>query len=145
MEVENVLLAAGWWPGRKIDVTDWCVRMADSNFHMHDAAKKFLSEFGGLSFNLAGEGISRAREPFDLDPVQAWGEDDRFAEWGSIIGRSLFPVGVLDQGRFFLGIDEYEQVYLIADWLGSYGAARNAIENLILGVAAEVIYEDPQI
>jgi SUKH-3 immunity protein len=141
-EVQDALLAAGWRPGRRLDVAEWRTRLADSNFQMHDAAEKFLAEFGGLSFEFAGAGITRAREPFEFDPMLAWGEDDRFSDWSRIAKRSLFPVGELDRGRFFLGIDEYQAVYLVADWLGGYGFARDAIRNLILGVAAEVIYTE---
>ncbi|MFE3267477.1 hypothetical protein [Streptomyces sp. NPDC059215] len=40
----------------------------------------FLHEFGGLTVNVSGPGISCARAPFELDPEPAWGEDDRFTE-----------------------------------------------------------------
>lgn len=108
---------------------------------MHDAAERFLAEFGGLTFDLSGPGLSMARQPFELDPLLCLGEDDRFAEWGEVIGRSLFPLGELDKGRFFLGIDETGEVYLIETWLASFGPARDAIGNLILGIAPETRYE----
>jgi hypothetical protein len=140
-ETEHVLLAAGWRPGRRVDTAEWRTRLEASGFAMHDAAERFLAEFGGLTFEHGGPGISQVRAPFELDPLLCLGEDDRFADWGEVIHRTLFPLGELDEGRFFLGIDESGVVYLIADWLASYGMARDAIENLILGIAPETIHE----
>jgi hypothetical protein len=140
-EFQRALLAAGWQPGRRVDTTEWRTRLEAAGFAMHDAAERFLAEYGGLTFDLSGPGISQARMPFELDPLYGLGEDDRFAEWGEEIGRSLFPIGKLDQGRYFLGIDETGEVYLIADWLASYGPAPRAIESLILGIAPDTLYE----
>lgn len=140
-EVRRVLLAARWRPGRRVDTAGWRTQLEAAGFVMHDAAERFLAEFGGLTFDLSGPGLSKAREPFELDPLLCLGEDDRFAGWGECIGRSLFPLGELDKGRYFLGIDETGEVYLIADWLASFGPARDAIGNLILGIAPETLYE----
>lgn len=84
---------------------------------------------------IGGPGITRAREPFALDPEPAWGEDDRFSEWSESIGRCLYPLGALDRGRFFLGIDEVSEIYLVETWVASFGTMPQALENLILGVA----------
>jgi hypothetical protein len=100
---------------------------------LHQAAESFLREFGGLAVNSGGPGITVARTPFDLDPCLANGEDDRFEKWGNDIRRSLFPLGELDHGRFFLGIDEHGEIYLIETWAASYGRMPDAMENLILG------------
>ncbi len=108
---------------------------------MHEAAEGFLSEFGGLSFEYGGDGISRARESFEFDPLLGLGEDDRFGEWGELIGRRLFPIGELDQGRYFLGLDEAATIYLVADWLGQFGVGLDGMESLILGVAPQVLYD----
>lgn len=109
---------------------------------MHDAAEAFLQEFGGLTVNVSGPGISCARAPFELDPELAWGEDDRFAEWGESIGHRLFPLGELDHGRFFLGIDEVGAIYLVAGWVASFGPMPPAMQNLVLGVAPRRIDEE---
>ncbi|MGW2934055.1 SUKH-3 domain-containing protein [Streptomyces sp. NPDC001156] len=107
---------------------------------MHDAAEAFLREFGGLAVNVSGPGISRARQPFELDPELTWGsEEGRFLEWGESIGRQLFPVGEHDHGRFFLAIDEVSEIYLVETWVASFGPMPQALENLILGVAPHVI------
>lgn len=108
---------------------------------MHEAAERFLSEFGGLKVDVHGPGISVAREPFEFDPMLADGEDDRFSEWGEEIGKTLSPIGVLDHGRFCLGIAESGEVYLVADWLASFGGVSEALGRLILGIKADIIQE----
>ncbi|GED90136.1 SUKH-3 domain-containing protein [Streptomyces sp. 6-11-2] len=133
-EVLEVLEASGWTAGRRVDTADWRSMFEAVGLAMHDAADTFLQEFGGLTVSISGPGISVAREPFELDPGLAWGEDDRFSEWSDSIGRRLFPLGELDHGRFFLGIDENNEIYLVASWVASFGPMPQALENLILGV-----------
>ncbi|WP_406516024.1 SUKH-3 domain-containing protein [Streptomyces sp. NBC_00873] len=140
-EAERVLLLAGWTPGRRVDTSAWRARLEGSGFSMHEAAERFLSEFGGLSFEYGGYGISRTREPFELDPLLGLGEDDRFREWGELIGVTLFPIGELDQGRYFLGLDDMGEIYLVADWLARFGIGLSGMESLILGVMPEVLYD----
>ncbi len=111
---------------------------------MHDAADAFLEEFGGLTVSISGPGINRARESFELDPELAWGEDDRFSEWSDSIGKRLFPLGELDHGRFFLGIDEDSEVYVVETWVAGFGSMPQALENLILGVAPLRIDDEHQ-
>lgn len=136
-EVEDALRAAGWTPGRSTDVAGWTELFEADGVRPHDAAITFLREFGGLSFNLTGPGASRAKSPFDLDPAQCEGEGDRFAEFGEELGRDLFPIGVLDRGALFLGIDENAEIYVVETWVGSFGPMPGAMEKLVLGVAPE--------
>ncbi|MFC9844361.1 SUKH-3 domain-containing protein [Streptomyces sp. NPDC060223] len=125
----------GWQPGRRIDSAAWRSQPKLEGLHMHAAAESFLQEFGGLDVWLSGPGISCARTSFELDPALARGEGDRFTEWSASIGRHLYPLGELDHGRFFLGIDEFREIYLVEAWLASYGRMPEALENLVLGVA----------
>jgi hypothetical protein len=108
---------------------------------MHEAAEGFLSEFGGLAFAHGGPGISRAREPLELDPLLAIGEDEMFREWGELIGEGIFPIGELDNGRYFLGIGESGALYLVSDWLARFGAGLIGMENLVLGVMPETVHD----
>ncbi|MFE3192939.1 SUKH-3 domain-containing protein [Nocardia sp. NPDC059240] len=138
-ETERVLRVSGWWPGRQIDTTAWRERMEQGGFRWNDAADRFLGEFGGLTVDISGSGITAARVPFELDPVLLEGEDDRFTEWGEEIGESIAPLGELDSGRFFLGMSESGVVYLVVDWIASYGPVPEALESLILGRAPTTI------
>ncbi|MGW4871862.1 SUKH-3 domain-containing protein [Streptomyces chartreusis] len=141
-EVLEVLEASGWTAGRQVDTTGWRSMFEAVGIVMHDAAERFLQEFGGLTVNIGGPGINRAREPFELDPELAWGEDDRFSEWSDSLGRRLFPLGELDHGRLFLGIDEGGEIYLVETWAASFGPMPHALENLILGVMPRRIDDD---
>ncbi|MGA5114916.1 SUKH-3 domain-containing protein [Streptomyces pseudogriseolus] len=81
-EVDEVLEASGWTPGRKVDTARWRSMFEAVGLAMHDAAEAFLQEFGGLTVSVSGPGISCARTPFKLDPELAWGEEDRFTGVG---------------------------------------------------------------
>ncbi|MER7501441.1 SUKH-3 domain-containing protein [Nonomuraea pusilla] len=132
-QVESVLRAAGWERERSVDVSEWRSRFGERGIDMHDAAAAFLAEFGGLTVEAGGSGAAFPRESFELDPSLAYGEEERFTAWSEIIGHSLFPLGELDRGRFFLAIDEETNVYLVADWIAGFGAMPGAMENLISG------------
>lgn len=138
-ETERVLRAAGWYPGRRIDVSGWVCELEESGFLMHEAAVEFLSEFGGLRVNVHGPGISCVKEPFELDPLLCLGEDDRFRGWGNTLGKHLAPLGELDHGRFFLGIDAHAVIHLVVDWVASFGPVSEALDRLILGIAADPV------
>ncbi|SDM33571.1 hypothetical protein SAMN04489726_1095 [Allokutzneria albata] len=69
------------------------------------------SRSSGLTASIGGPGINRAREPFELDPELAWGEDDRFSEWSDALRRGLFPLGEID---------------LVETWVASFGAMPHA-------------------
>lgn len=131
-EVERVLREAGWHPGRAVDTTGWKQQLEQDGFRSHAAAEDFLGEFGELVIGHGGAGITRAREPVDLDSLLALGEADRFDEWGEEIGHHLFPVGEL-AGRF-LGLGEDGELYVVANWLARFGRMPEAMENLVLGV-----------
>jgi hypothetical protein len=139
-ETEETLRAAGWFPGRCVSVELWREQLEESGeVRMHEAAERFLAEFGGLSVWISGPGITCAKSPFNFDAELLVGEEDRFAEWSQTIGRDLFPIGELDEGRFFLGIDENSEVYLVETWVATFGPAQDALEKLVLGVAPGTI------
>ncbi|MGV9409181.1 SUKH-3 domain-containing protein [Nocardia sp. NPDC003693] len=141
-ETERVLRMSGWEPGRKVDTARWRQGLEDGGFQWSDAADRFLAEFGGLTVDIDGPGITVAREPFELDPMLADGEDDRFGEWADVVGEPITPLGELDSGRYFLGISESGVLYLVADWLASYGGVPEALESLILGRKPVPVDED---
>ncbi|WP_326681566.1 SUKH-3 domain-containing protein [Streptomyces sp. NBC_01237] len=138
-EVNRVLREAGWTPDRQINAEPWLAAFESEGLQRNPVVSAFLAEFGGLAVHISGPGISRAREPFEFNPMLCLGEEDRFLEWGEEIKKSIFPVGVHDEGRFFLGIDECGELYLIETWVASFGRMPEAMGNLILGVQPSVI------
>ncbi|GAA4079190.1 SUKH-3 domain-containing protein [Streptomyces shaanxiensis] len=137
--VVDVLRTSGWDPRRTVDPAQWALPFEERGIRAHEAVQEFLAEFGGLSVAVSGPGVNCAREPFELDPLLCLGEEDRFSEWGEELGLHLFPLGELDRGRFFLGMDENGLVYLVADWIARFGPWPQAIDALVLGVAPEEI------
>jgi hypothetical protein len=129
---ERALRKAGWRPGRRVDPRQWCSEI--KGIALHPAAEAFLTEFGGLDMRIGGLGRTSAREPFTLDPSLCTGEEGRFLDWSGWIGRSLYPLGELDHGRFFLGIDEEAEIYLVIDWLARFGRGDDGLTALCEGV-----------
>jgi hypothetical protein len=143
-EVDLALRDAGWRPGRRAFAVEfWIDHFEEQECPPTDAAVDFLVEFGGLDVLISGMGITRAREPFDLDPVLCSGNVDRFIDWGQEIGRSLFPIGVLGPYRQCLGIDEFSEIYLIETQIASFGRMPDAMEALVLGRMPVRLDADP--
>ncbi|KAF9891378.1 hypothetical protein FE257_004234 [Aspergillus nanangensis] len=138
-ETRRALDDAGWTPGRQVDITNLRHWLESSGFKVSEAAERFLPEFVGLVFNISGTGITCARTPFEFNPYLAEGEDDRFNEWGEEIGDILTPLGELENGLFFLGITGSGEVCLVETWVASFGAGKEALENLVRGVRPVVI------
>ena len=136
--VDRTLREAGWRPGRRVPVQRWRAQLeATGLIRMHDAAERFLTEFGGLHVWISGPGITCARTDFAFDPGALAGEEDRFADWSETLGRDIFPIGELDEGRFFLGIDENSEIYLVETWVARFGPVQDALEKLVLGIAPQ--------
>ncbi|MGW6444649.1 SUKH-3 domain-containing protein [Lentzea sp. NPDC055074] len=133
-ESERTLRSAGWYPGRTVDTEAWRAPLEKSGFVFPEVVVRFLAEFNGLSFPDNGSGISRAREPFEFDPLLAKGEEDRYSECGAEIGRVMAPLGELDRGRFFLGMDDRGAIYVVTDGIRFFGVGDAGLESLILGV-----------
>ncbi|MGW2044480.1 SUKH-3 domain-containing protein [Streptomyces sp. NPDC001858] len=133
-EAEDVLRRSGWFPGRRADIQSWKELLPGLSWHA--AAEGFLAEFGGLSVDVSGPGVSCAREPFEIDPELAVGEEDRFEDLSERFGRRFLPLGEVGT-EFFLGIDEDGVLYLLAAWAFRLGPSDEALENLIRGVKSE--------
>lgn len=131
---DSVLRGAGWFPGRRVATAPWVALLGAEGIEVHDAADAFLRELGGVTVDAQGPGITRSREPFAIDPCLCTGEGDRFLEWSADIGRRLVPVGELDRGRFFLGIDETGELYAVEAFLATFGTMPVAMDRLVLGV-----------
>jgi len=136
-ETIETLLSSGWTPGRLVDIRQWIEVLDGEGFAIHEAARKFLSEFGGIFVDVQGSGISCARVPFELDPTLCSGESDRFSDWGRRLGRALYPIGELDYGQFFLAIDEDGVLFIVSDVVGRLDLREKGLDMLIRGIAAD--------
>lgn len=132
---ETTLRAAGWFPGRKVDITHWHAELAiDEGFDFHNEAKRILREFGGITVEVSGPGVQKARTSFDLDPVLCSGQQRWFAGLSERHGARLFPLGEVQGGHASLGIDEHGGVHILFDrHVFFVGRRGDALGNLIDG------------
>jgi len=72
-----------------------------------------VERFGGLKVEQSGPGVRFAREPFEVDPLQAAGEIDRFEKFAEQIGEKLFPLGIAVSQELFMAISESGRVFLL--------------------------------
>ncbi|AQR94249.1 SUKH-3 domain-containing protein [Clostridium saccharoperbutylacetonicum] len=71
-ETKKILEEAGWYEGRKIDISEHIKFLEDMGYEVFDALKKWLEEFGDLKIVLEDE-------PFDDD------DDDYTVEYSTCI------------------------------------------------------------
>jgi hypothetical protein len=137
--VVEVLVRAGWKPGQPcsaMQLERWRMDLAggEPEFVMFPAARDALARYGGLTVDEVGRGLEIARERFTTSPVTAIGEEDRFAKYGQIVGRRLYPIGEAGGGLYFLGIAEDGAVFAVGDFITELGSdIDEAISSLILG------------
>jgi hypothetical protein len=101
------LRLAGWRPGRRILKQ---LKLPPS-FQLFPAAEAFLTEFGGLTF--------RNRSGYTkLDPSEASEIIHEIKEYEKLVGRRLFPIGIVEGGdTVFILMDDRDVVYALAGWL----------------------------
>ncbi|WP_399928251.1 SUKH-3 domain-containing protein [Streptomyces kanamyceticus] len=112
-ETDRVLRLAGWFPGRSVSTEEWerTLHEADEDFEMHQAARDFLREFGGLGIRQKGPGRTAPRSAFGLDPLPAQWDREIFDELGEQAGKYLYPVGGIGRGVSYLGMAPDGTVY----------------------------------
>jgi hypothetical protein len=136
-EADRVLRLAEWFPGRSVSTAAWEKTLHEhGGFEIHDAARRFLTEFGGLAFDLHGPGITMAQRPFTLDPLAAEWDDEIFDVLSDEAGAYLYPIGETSRRNSYLGMTANGAVYwgmddvrLLAD------TADQALDCLIRGIA----------
>jgi SUKH-3 immunity protein len=141
-EKDRLLLEAiGWHPGRDIaDLAEaWMAQLErQGGFTAFPAARRAIHEFGGLKSSITAPGERFAREPFDLTPVLAAFEDDRFDEAAEAIGQPMYPLGEGGGGHYFVGIAADGRVFHLAASLDLAGGdIVEAIVNMIEGRSGE--------
>lgn len=110
--------AAGWFPGREVaaDVATWEAALSSpGGYSLNEPARRFLLEFGGLTWPATRSQHRSSRFTFDLDPMNAVHEEDRFQIAEEDVGDSLFPVGEVLDGYYFLAVGASGTFYLVMD------------------------------
>ena len=137
-EVEHLLRAAGWYPGRRVParVAEWRAALeAGGRFILHPAAERVLLEYGGLAIDVDGPGRDVARSPLRLDPTLADGEEDRLLDrFPRLHGRSFFPLGEVAGGHAFLAVDRTGVIVELMDTIyAEWPSFAAALPALLLG------------
>ncbi len=126
----EMLQAAGWFPGRDVSTA----LALPEGFSPFPAALDVLKEFGKLRIGQQGRGIEFARTPVVLEPKLAAGEQDRFAEFDTLLNTRLYPLGETADGHSFITIDEHGRIFLIFEEISYVDASFDAaIDNLLNG------------
>ena len=137
-ETDWLLRRSGWQPGRAVPTAGWDSRLHedDESFVMHDAARRFLGEFGGLEIVQRGPGRTAARSPFRLDPLVALYESEIFDDLSEQAGEPLYPLGAVDGGVSYLCMAPSGAVFTGMDDAGLLaGSGDEALNKLIEGIA----------
>jgi hypothetical protein len=133
-ETDRVLRAAGWYPGRSVPTTEWeRILHKHDGFEIHEAARRFLTEFGGLASLDRGPGKTMARLGFRLDPLAAQRDHEIF----EVLSEEayLYPIGEADRRNSYLGIAPNGAVYIGMDSVTLLAdTGDEALEKLIEGI-----------
>ncbi|MGL4420960.1 MAG: SUKH-3 domain-containing protein [Gemmataceae bacterium] len=85
----ETLTAAGWDPGRRVDITEWLAEFALSGYFVSPLAIDLLATFGGLVLVSPAFEIMRSPAPVTINPMRAL--DGRPVFYERKIGESLTP------------------------------------------------------
>lgn len=134
-QTRGKLLASGWVEGadRSRELAAW-VDQLGPDFELSSAARRMLELFGGIAVNQRGQGEECAIESFELVPTLAVDEAERFEQFSSLLGTSLFPLGEAGNGHVFLAAAPDGRVFALMDDLWLVGPdIGGALDNLVLG------------
>lgn len=141
-EVRRILNAAGWNEQRNSssETEAWSSELSPG-FRLFPAAEMALKQYGGIHVKQSGPGRKTARQSFELNPLLAIGEQDRFAEHALRIGEPLYPLGEAGDGHVFLAIAADGRVFALMEDLWFIGESMDvAIERLILGESPQIVF-----
>ncbi|CAM5504860.1 SUKH-3 domain-containing protein [Streptomyces purpurascens] len=112
----EVLRHAGWRPGRSVPTVTWeAILLERGSFVAHDAARRFLSEFGGLvTYGWPADSITTS-SAIRFDPLRAQWQNELLTKASEEVGALLYPVGTADEGASFLGLAEDGALHLVRD------------------------------
>ncbi|MGG2017865.1 SUKH-3 domain-containing protein [Bacillus sp. S10(2024)] len=138
MEISNKtieeLKKAGWYEGRKIDISENVKFLEERGFWVFESAKKFMEEFGELQFNVERvwpDGVTKdiskhttcIKEVIGVLDSSCFGLED-------YIDDKVIPIGSLYNFELNLFISESGRLFESMGWIGDN--ALQALDNLIL-------------
>ena len=136
VEAEALLREFGWFPGRAVSTDGWEQLLALNGFVMHNAAKRFLAEFGGIEIPYPLPTANRGKMALSLNPTLAHYDDAVYEFLSDEAGVPIYPIGDMDRRTDYLGIAEDGSVYAGLDAFTRLGdSPRQALDVLLLAIA----------
>ncbi|MER6527716.1 SUKH-3 domain-containing protein [Streptomyces sp. NPDC001508] len=109
---DRVLRAGGWFPGRSIPTATWeTVLLETGEYEIHDAAQRFLAEFGYVGVPFPAPGETPPGPEFLLDPLAAMWDAEIIDDLAEQAGADLYPVGTMDRRNQYLAVAEDGSLY----------------------------------
>ncbi|SFK07479.1 MULTISPECIES: SUKH-3 domain-containing protein [unclassified Bacillus (in: firmicutes)] len=137
MEISNKtieeLKKAGWYEGRKIDISKNVKFLEERGFEVFESAKKFMEEFGELQINVEkiwSDGSKAISEHTTCIKEVIGMLDSSFFSLEDFIDDKVIPVGALYDLEIDLYISESERLFKSTGWVGDN--ALEALDNIIL-------------
>ncbi|MDE7294561.1 MAG: SUKH-3 domain-containing protein [Oscillospiraceae bacterium] len=137
------LQKAGWYEGRKIDVSHYEKRFTELGYEFFPAARRFLEEFGDLHIvdrlnwdHIKPGCIGINTSSTELEEIELW-PMEYCGDFIEKVGKKVVPVAIIDHenieiyisedGKFYEGINAYSEGGLRAEnsdqlWNEYYGA-----------------------
>ncbi|PWW67198.1 SUKH-3 domain-containing protein [Actinokineospora spheciospongiae] len=136
VEAEALLREFGWFSGRVVPTDGWEQLLASNGFVMHNAARQFLAEFGGIEIPYPLPTANRGKMALSLNPTSACHDDSVYEFLSDEAGVPVYPIGDVDCRTDYLGIAEDGSVYAGLDAFTRLGdSPRQALEVLLLAIA----------
>ncbi|MGW7257024.1 SUKH-3 domain-containing protein [Streptomyces sp. NPDC054834] len=115
-ETDRVLRAGGWFPGRSVPTTTWEGILSETDeYEIHDAARRFLAEFGGVGVPYPAPHGAMPWMEFRLDPLLAMWDAEIIDDLGEQAGVGLYPIGMVDRRNQYLAMADDGAVYVGMD------------------------------
>jgi hypothetical protein len=139
---DRVLRAGGWFPGRSVPVTTWeSILLESGEYEIHDAARRFLAEFGHLGIPPRAPLDTMPWTDFQLDPLLAMWDAEILDDLGEQAGADLYPLGMVDRRNRYLAMAEDGAVYMGMDSVSLWAATPDeALEKLTRPVRPEALH-----
>ena len=137
----KILKKAGWFPNKKIDISEVIQIFENNNIEVFDEAKKFFEEFGDITIKTKSI-YSKKLIPyhtFDIGIILKYGYRERLSEELSVIlNKKVICVGSYKSADLDVYIDEDGKIY---DDLGLIGEDSSAFWDVILNTISDREYK----
>ncbi|MED1042822.1 SUKH-3 domain-containing protein [Bacillus mycoides] len=128
------LKKAGWYEGRKIDISENVKFLEERGFEVFESAKKFMEEFGELQFNVESiwpDGVTKEISEHTTCIKEVIGVlNSSFFGLEDYIDEKVIPIGSLYDFEINLYISESGRMFKSIGWVGDN--VLEALENVIL-------------